>query len=382
MARRQDLRVVLVHDWLTGMRGGEKVLDVLCRRWPAARLFTLLHQRGSVSPAIEKLRPKTSFLQYFPWVQRYYRYLLPLMPWAASWKIPSCDILISSSHCVAKAAQPPEGVPHVCYCHTPMRYAWHLRDAYFGNGKKGLKSWLLDGLLRKLRTWDRQTADRVTHFVANSQVVARRIADCYGRSSTVIHPPVDTDFFTPAAVRREDFYLAVSALAPYKRLDLAVSACNQLRRRLVVIGSGQAEKKLRALAGPTIHFLGWQPDDVVRDHLRRCQALVFPGEEDFGIVPVEAMACGTPVIAYGRGGATETVVPLGGPEPTGVWFDEQTPDCLADGLERFEAHARDFHPAALRRQALRFQPRRFAEAFFGFVAGVLEPVRLQPRQAA
>src|SRR5262249_3736875 len=155
-----------------------------------------------------------------------------------------------------------------------------------------------------------ETAANVTHFVAISRTVARRIAECYGRTSTVIHPPVDTDYYSPIDVRREDFYLVVSALAPYKRIDLAVSACNRLRRRLVVIGTGQDQSKLRRLAGPTIHFLGWQPDDVIRDHLQRCQALLFPGEEDFGIVPVEAMACGTPVIAYGQGGATETVVPL------------------------------------------------------------------------
>src|SRR5439155_17511771 len=357
-------------------------------RWPRARLFTLIHMRGSVSPAIEQLGPRTSALQYLPFVQRYYRYLLPLMPLAANWRIPPCDLVISSSHCVAKAARAPAGVPHICYCHTPMRYAWHMRDAYFR--RTGLKSWVVDGILRKLRAWDQRTADNVTHFIANSHVVARRIAECYGRTSTVIHPPVDTDYYTPDQTRREDFYLVMSALAPYKRLDLAVTACNRLRRRLVVIGTGQDLRRLRRLAGPTIHFLGWQPDDVFRDHLRRCKALLFPGEEDFGIVPVEAMACGTPVIAYGKGGATETVVPLDRPlglarvqrEPTGIWFDEQTADCLTDALETFENRERDFNPFALRRHALRFNTRRFADQIFGFIADVLEPARTAARRAA
>jgi glycosyltransferase involved in cell wall biosynthesis len=387
MSSASDPRVVLVHDWLTGMRGGEKCLEVLCRRWPDARLYTLLHKKGTTSPAIEALRPRTSILRYLPGAHRYYRYLLPIMPLAADWRIPACDLVVSFSHCVAKAARAPEGVPHVCYCFTPMRYAWHMRSAYFGDKPRTTwKGWLLDGVLRLLRDWDRRTSDRVTHFVAISRTVAQRIQDCYGRDSTVIYPPVDTDYYTPAAARREDFYLVLSALAPYKRIELAIAASNRLRRRLAVIGSGQNDKKLRALAGPTIHFLGWQPDEVVRGHLRRCKALLFPGEEDFGIVPVEAMACGTPVIAYGRGGATETVIPLGRTlavppaqrEPTGLWFDEQSPDCLADAMETFEQRERDFNPAALRRQALRFNQRRFAGEIFAYLAGVLE----QPRTAA
>jgi glycosyltransferase involved in cell wall biosynthesis len=379
-------RVVLVHDWLTGMRGGEKCLEVLCRRWPDAALFALLHRRGSVSAAIEQLQPRTSFLNLLPESQRYYRYLLPLMPAAVtSWRLPPCDLVVSFSHCVAKAVRlGRQAVPHVCYCFTPMRYAWHMQGAYFGVERVGsVKARLLERVLDWLRDWDRRTAAGVTHFVAISETVQRRIAECYGRDSLVIYPPVDTDFYHPAALPREDFYLVVSAFAPYKRLDLAIGACNALGRKLLLIGSGQDEARLRALAGPTVHFLGWQPDTIIRDHLRRCQALLFPGEEDFGIVPVEAQACGAPVIAYGRGGATETVLP---PErrrePTGLWFAEQTVDCLTEAMTVFEKRRSQFSPAAARRQALRFNAPRFAEELFAYLQHVRQPLANPLRRAA
>jgi glycosyltransferase involved in cell wall biosynthesis len=363
-------RVVLVHDWLTGMRGGEKCLEPLCRRWPAARLFTLIHKRESVSPAIESLRISPSVLNRLPRVDRYYRYLLPLMPLAAGWRVAHADLVVSFSHCVAKSARPPEGVPHVCYCFTPMRYAWHMRDSYFrATGFLGrFKARAVDLVLSRLREWDRRTADRVTHFVAISETVRRRIRDCYDRDADVIYPPVDTDFYTATSQTREDFYLVVSALAPYKRFDLAVDACRKLGRRLVVIGSGQDAARLRAKAGPHVQFLGWQPDEVIRDHLRRTRALLFPGEEDFGIVPLEAHACGCPVIGFGRGGLTETVRPLGAmSEPTGLFFDEQTTDAVADALERFERAADRFDPRAARRQALRFGKARFEAELFAYL---------------
>ena len=380
-----DKRIVLVHDWLTGMRGGEKCLEIACRRWPQAPLLTLLHRPGSVSPLIENRPLHVSWLQRFPQVHRYYRYLLPLMPAATrSWQTPSCDLMLSFSHCAAKAAQPPKGSVHVCYCFTPMRYVWHMRSDYFAIGRsRGALAFAADQFLERLRRWDRQTAERVDFFVAISRTVQRRIEECYNRSSIVIYPPVDTDFYCPASVAREDCYLIVSAFAPYKRLDLAIEACNRLNRKLVIIGTGQTDALLRAVAGPTVHFLGWQPNNVVRNHLRRCRALLFPGEEDFGIVPVEAQACGSPVIAFGKGGATETIIPPDNRlEPTGAFFIEPTADCLADAIQSFESQLADFSPSAARRQALRFNSRRFSEEFFGNLGQILQTSGRDLRQAA
>jgi glycosyltransferase involved in cell wall biosynthesis len=380
-----DLRIALIHDWLTGMRGGEKCLEVACRRWPQASLYTLLHRPTSVAAVIENRPVHVSWLQGFPQVHRYYRYLLPLMPAASkSWKLPPCDLVLSFSHCAAKAVRPPCDAVHVCYCFTPMRYAWHLRSAYFGSKQRHRAfSLATRHLLEWLRRWDRQTADRVDHFIAISRTVQCRIEECYNRRSIVIYPPVDTDFYCPARIRREDYYLVVSAFAPYKRLELAIEACNRLKRKLVVIGMGQAEARLRASAGPTIHFLGWQSNEVIRDHFRRCRALLFPGEEDFGIVPVEAQACGTPVIAFGKGGATETVIPPDEQsEPTGIFFKEPITDCLVDAIQALEDHLGDFSVPAARRQALRFNSQRFSDELFATLAQIMETSSRTFRQAA
>lgn len=362
-------RVVLVHDWLTGMRGGEKCLEPLCRRWPKSRLLTLIHKRGSVSPVIEQTRVQAGPLSRLPKVERYYRYLLPVMPFAAGWKVTDADLVVSLSHAFAKSAQPPKGTPHICYCFTPMRYAWHMQESYFAG--RGLKARAIDLLMSRIRNWDRRTASRVTHFVGISNTVRQRIRECYDRDADVIYPPVDTDFYKPGTQPREDFYLVVSALAPYKRFDLAIEACRKLGRKLVVIGSGQHLAKLKANANGSASFLGWQPDEVIRDHLQRAKALLFPGEEDFGIVPLEAQACGCPVIGYGRGGLTETVNPLGESlPPTGVFFDEQTPDSVVAAIEEFEANEDRFDPRAMRRNAVRFRKDRFEAELFGYLDAV------------
>lgn len=379
-------RLTLVHDWLTGMRGGEKCLEAVARRWPDAPLLTLLHAPGSVTPIIEQRRIRTSFLQRLPQIARWYRYTLPLMPWAIrSLRPTSCDLVVSFSHCVAKAVPLPSGVPHLCYCFTPMRYAWHLREAYFAPSRWGrLQSTLIDALLQRLREWDRATAANVTQFVAISRTIAQRIRECYDRDSIVIYPPVDVDFYTPAEVPREDFYLVVSAFAPYKRFDLAIDACRRLRRKLVLIGSGQEARRLVRLAegASGITFLGWQSDEVIRDHFRRCRALLFPGEEDFGIVPVEAQACGAPVIAYGRGGVTETIRGQRHErQPTGVFFHEATVDALIDAIEYFERNQAHFDPRLARRQALPFATQRYEAELFRQIDSLLGQT-LVPRQAA
>jgi glycosyltransferase involved in cell wall biosynthesis len=368
-----DVKLALVHDWLTGMRGGEKCLEVLCRRFPDARLLTLLHVHGSTSPAIERMRIATSFLQRLPGAGRRYRYMLPLMPSAMEGlRVPrDVELVVSLSHAVAKSVVPPPGVPHVCYCFTPMRYAWHRRADYFrvsGRSSANPLAAARNMVLDRIRDWDRATSDRVTHFVAISRTVARRIAECYGRESTVIYPPVDTAFYTPADVPREEFLLCVSALVPYKRVDLAVEACNRLRRRLVVIGEGPERRRLERLAGPTVTMAGWRSDGEIRDHLRRATALLFPAHEDFGIVPLEAAACATPVVAYRAGGATETVLPADESTPgTGFFFDQQTPESLCRAIAVLDAFPAAFDPNLARRQAERFAVARFERELMGLL---------------
>lgn len=377
-------QIALVHDWLTGMRGGEKCLESLAAAFPDAHLYTLLHRRGSVSPVIEDRPIHTSMLQRFPGVQRYYRYLLPLMPRAIEGLRLPADIqaVVSFSHAVAGRVHAPPGVPHICYCFSPMRYAWHMREAYFGQ-RRGLRrlnpaAVARDHLLDRIRAWDRAASDRVTHFVAISQTVADRIADCYGRSSTIIYPPVDTDFYEPDEVPRVPFYLVVSALVPYKRIDLAIEACRRLGRKLVVIGTGPEAKKLKRLArGANVRFLGWQSNDVIRQYLQCCRALLFPGCEDFGIVPLEAQACGAPVIAYGAGGATETVLPASEDTPgTGRFFAEQTPESLMAAMTWAEQHLDAFCPNKARAQAERFNKARFDAELLAFIQRVIASARV------
>lgn len=364
----------LIHDWLTAMRGGEKVLSALCELLPQADILTLLHVPGSCDARIERMRTVTSILNDLPGVRYYYRYLLPLMPLAVErLDATGYDLIISSSHCVAKGIISSPSALHVCYCHTPMRYAWAQQKIYWDTmGFSGLTLRAIDGYLR---AWDLRSAKHVDYFIANSHNVARRILQTYGRHAEVIYPPVDTEFFTPGPEPREDFYLMVTALVPYKRVDQAIQTFASLGRPLRIIGSGHHLAKLRRRAPKNVSFLGWRNNEVLRDSYRRCRALVFPGEEDFGMVPVEAMACGTAVIAYGAGGALESVIDVSQEDyaaPTGLLYAPQTAQALESAVRRFERMEERFQPERIVAWAQHFSRARFLQNFKRLVRPLLE----------
>jgi glycosyltransferase involved in cell wall biosynthesis len=367
------MKVALVHDWLTGMRGGERCLEVFCELFPDADLYTLLHVPGAVSPVIEARRIVTSFIQRLPGAARGYRRYLALFPAAiARFDLRGYDLVLSSSHAVAKSARAPAGALHVCYCFTPMRYVWDLYGEYFGARAGVLTRAAMPAVAAALRRWDRRTSARVDRFVAISRFIADRIRRAYGRDADVIYPPVDTARFRIEETAG-DYYLVVSALAPYKRIDLAIEAANRLGRRLLVVGTGPEERRLRALAGPTVEFLGWRDDEIVADLYARCRALLFPALEDFGIAPLEANASGRPVIAFGRGGALETLIAPGGAEPpTGLFFDVHTAEALVEAIRRFEADPGRFEPKALRRRAEAFDRAVFRDRIHGYLRDRLE----------
>jgi glycosyltransferase involved in cell wall biosynthesis len=353
------MKVALVHDWLTGMRGGERVLEAVCGLYPDADIHTLFHWRGSVSPTIERHRIHTSFLQHLPMARTQYRRYLPLFPFAVErFDLDDCDLVISSSHCAAKAVVAPGRARHVCYCHSPMRYAWDQFDAYFGPARVGAVAsrWLYRPVLARLARWDAATAGRVHRFVANSRHVAARIRRYYSRDATIVYPPVDTVFFEPAAVPAESHFLIVSAFAPYKRLDIAIEACRRIGARLRIVGDGPDRERLERVSGADVTFLGQLTDEQVRDEYRLAQALIMPGEEDFGIVPVEAQACGRPVVALARGGALETVTD----GETGVLFAEPTAESLGDALRRVGTMS--FDSSRIRSSVERFSKDRHARA--------------------
>ncbi len=360
----ENLKVALVHDWLTGRRGGEKVLEALAELFPRAPIFTLFRFPKSQAEEIESRVIRTSFLQRLPFLRRHYRWYLPLYPLAAElFDLQEFDLVISSSHCVAKGIIPHPDALHVSYVHSPVRYAWNQYFAYFGPGKLGFFSRLLiPPQIHLLRMWDVAASARVDHFVANARAVARRIQKYYRRSAEVIPPPVDTDFFTPGdGEPSREFDLVVTALVPYKRIDLAVAAYNRSGRPLRIVGDGPEYKRLKAAARPNVTFLGALDGDTLRDLYRNARLYLLPGEEDFGISVVEAQACGTPVIAYGRGGATETVVP----GRTGLFFDAPAVESLLDVLDKFQGL--EFNRSAARDQALLFSRARFKSQIQDFL---------------
>jgi len=354
--------IAIVHDWLTGTRGGERILEALCELFPSATIFTLLHVPGSVSEQIEKNPIRTSFVQHLPSVQKHYRLYLPLFPRAIqSLDLSGFDLVISVSHCVAKGAIAPKGALSICICLTPMRYAWDQLDTYFPP-ERPFNRLLVRPILERLRVWDAKTTNRVHHFVAISNFVAKRIERYYGRRSEVIYPPVDVSRFSLDPDNLEDYFLIVSAFAPYKRLDIAVEAFRGLDAKLKIIGKGQEEKRLKAIAPPNVEFLGALNDEEVAMHLSRCKALIFPGVEDFGIVPLESLASGRPVIAYGLGGVLETIQD----GETGVLFDEQTPEALIDAIHRVAKTP--FEPEKLRESAERFDVAIFKRRISEFIS--------------
>jgi glycosyltransferase involved in cell wall biosynthesis len=358
------MKLAIVHDWLTGMRGGEKALDVVCERFPDADIFTLVHIRGSVSKTIERRRIHTSFVQRLPRVKDFYRHYLPLFPTAIEqFSFDGFDRIISLSHCCAKSVVHPARVPHLCYCLTPMRYAWDQFDAYFGAERIGrLPSAAMRPMMARLARWDRDTSGRADRYVAISHYVAGRIRRYYNREATVVYPPVDTDFFHPDATTPERFALVVSALVPYKRIDVAIAACARAGVPLTIVGDGPERAALERNAPATTRFLGRVSDEDIRALYRRAAVALLPGEEDFGIVPLEAQACGRPIVALGRGGALETVKP----GETGLLVDEPSAEAFADAVA--EAVDRRFDAVAIRRHAEQFSRSRFGDEIAALVA--------------
>ena len=360
------MRVAIVHDWLTGMRGGEKCLEAFCELFSNADLFTLLYCPDRVSPTIRQMKIHASWVQRLPMVERTYRYYLPLFPRAIeSIELSAYDLILSSSHCVAKGIFPHRAL-HVAYIHAPMRYVWDLHDQYFGPGAPLLDRLGMKLVRRYLQRWDIRSTGRVDFLLANSQNVAAKVKNLYGRDATVIHPPVDFENFY-LVHEQAPYYLLVSALVPYKRIDLAVTAFNGLKLPLKVVGDGPGRNKLEAMAGTNIEFLGWVDHKALPGLYASCQALIFPGEEDFGIVPLEAQASGRPVIAYGKGGALESVVPLSlsdsQPEslgkPTGIFFTELNSEALKDAVLLFQQNQHRFDAFSIRQHACHFSKDRF-----------------------
>ncbi|MBA4393056.1 MAG: hypothetical protein C0407_05840 [Desulfobacca sp.] len=368
------------------MRGGEKCLEVFCEIFPQADIYTLLHIKGSVSATIENHPIKTSWIQHLPWINRNYRNFLPLFPRAIeNFSLQEYDLILSSSHCVAKGIRVDSRSLHIAYIHTPMRYVWDMYDVYFG--KKSTAGWparvLMPVIRPFLQKWDIRSNDRVHYFLANSNHVRRRIKRYYNRPAEVIHPPVNTQTFElfPGP---KDYYLLVSALAPYKRVDLAIRAFKRMGKPLVVVGTGPLMTSLQKESGHNISWLGWQPNENLIKLYGECRAFIFPGEEDAGITPLEAQASGRPVVAFGRGGALETVVPLGdyweGKRDffSGIFFPEQTEESLIEAIETLETQAHLLNPAKIRAHALTFDRQIFKEKI---IKSVVEKINFHREQS-
>jgi glycosyltransferase involved in cell wall biosynthesis len=365
------MKIAIVHDWLVTYAGAERVLEQMLICFPHADVFSMVdflddQQRGF----LQGKRAKTSFVQWLPWAKTKYRSYLPLMPLAVEQlDVSAYDVVISSSHAVAKGVLVGPDQLHVCMCYSPIRYAWDMQHQYLKESglDAGIKGWLARWLLHKIRLWDVRTANGVDHFIAISEFISRRIQKVYRRDSQVMYPPVDVAGFE-LQTNKETFYLTASRMVPYKKLPLIVQAFAQMPdKQLVVIGDGPDFEKVKALASTNVQILGYQSDAVLKDHMQRAKAFVFAAEEDFGITPVEAQACGTTVIAFGKGGALETIQGLENVQPTGVFFTEQSVPSLVDAVHLFEANMDRITPQACRANAMRFSQERFRKEFTEFV---------------
>ena len=365
------MRVAIIHDWLITTRGGEKCLEALCELFPSADVYTLIYVPDRVSSLVKSMNIRASRLNDIPRIERVYRFCLPLFPrLIESFDLRNYDLIVSSSHCVAKGVFPHCAL-HISYVHAPMRYVWDMHDAYFGRGgsllaRVGMFLWR-----RYLQRWDVAASKRVDYFLANSRNVAAKIQKLYGRQATVIHPPVDLRTFRLGG-RQEPYYLIVSALVPYKRIDVAIRAFNEMRLPLKIVGEGPLRSRLERSAGSNIEFLGWVDDSVLAALYGSCQALIFPGEEDFGIVPLEAQACGRPVIAYEKGGVLETVIPVtanaeSDAPPTGIFFSQQSAAELIKAVELYGRIQGRFSPEKIRDHAAQFSTQRFRDQIREFV---------------
>jgi len=366
-------KISLVHEWLVSYAGSEQVTSAILDIYPEAELNSVVdfltdHQRKN----FHGKHANTSFIQKIPFSKKIYQKLLPLMPLAIEQiDVSHADIVISSAHAVAKGVLTGPDQLHISYVHSPMRYAWDLQHQYLHESglNEGLNGWITKWLLHKLRIWDYRTAHGVDHFVANSHFIARRIKKVYGRHADVIYPPVAVEDF-PCVEQKENFYFTASRMVPYKRIDLIVEAFTKMPdKKLIVVGDGGEYKKIMSLAkdSPNITLLGYQPFEILKSHMQRAKAFVFAAEEDFGITPVEAQACGTPVIAFGKGGALETVRPLGSVRPTGLFFCEQTIESVCQAVEHFESTYHMFRATDCRANAERFSTARFNQEFAAFV---------------
>jgi glycosyltransferase involved in cell wall biosynthesis len=363
---RQPLRVAIVHYWLINMRGGEKVLEALCELFPEADIFTHVYDPNAMSERIRKHKVYTTFIQKLPGARKHYQKYLPFMPMALEGlDLSAYDLVISSESGPAKGVIVRPDAVHVCYCHSPMRYIWDQYTQY-KNAAGPMARMAMPWVASSLRQWDVTSAARVDHFIANSKAVARRIRKYWRRDAEVIAPPVDVSRLD-AACERDDFYLHVGELVPYKRADIAIRACSMLDRRLIVVGDGPELKRLKKIAGPTVEFLGRLPDQLLYDHYARCRALLFPGEEDFGIVPVEAMAAGAPVIAFGRGGSEDTIID----GHTGVTFREQSVASMLSAIVEFEMEEDQFSATNIAAHAHKFERNVFKDRFAQSIRAVL-----------